>query len=564
MKIDILSNLIEALEQETLKEIVENGQEAYSAYLSLIKDQEKVIDALHPAQESEENASPLANREEIDLLIDELAESFQFKLKKFENERKREEQKINQKEKETLIENLRTLISEEENIGKAFITFNNLQEKWNSIGEVPATEFHRIQSEYSRLRESFYYNIKIYKELADHDKKRNQDRKSEIIEQVKLLTKEKSINKQNTRIRELIKEWDNIGMTYEDSWNTLREEFWTNARSILNKIDGHYNELRAKAGKNLTLKQELVDKVVATLEFEHTKSNHWKKSSDKIIAIQKDWKKIGPSDKNEEIWKTFRKACDNFFNAKKEFYNSLSAKNSEVEDRKNELIRQSEILKDSDDWKDTTKAIIRLQEEWKKAGSTNPRKENILWKTFRTNLDQFFKRKSEFFAGKEDREKENLVKKIALIDEIKALALTGNVGQDIAALKELSSRWEDIGFIPFSKKDKVYKDYKSALDSKYDQLKVDKSEKSKIRFRNKIESLKGQKDPGKAIDYERRRIRKQIEELKSSILQTENNLGFFNVSKGGDSMLNSVNKKLKKDKDRVDELITMLKELNKA
>jgi len=49
MKIDILSNLTEALEQENLKDIVESGQAAYSSYVNLIKDQEKVIEALHPA-----------------------------------------------------------------------------------------------------------------------------------------------------------------------------------------------------------------------------------------------------------------------------------------------------------------------------------------------------------------------------------------------------------------------------------------------------------------------------------------------------------------------------------
>jgi len=561
MKIDILSALVEALEQENLKDIVESGQEAYGNYRALIKDQVKLIESLHPKTENEEEIGT-ADKEEIDFLLDELAESFHFKQKKFQQEKRKLEQKENQKEKENLIEDLRKLISEEENIGKAFVTFNNLQDKWNTIGDVPSTEFHRIQSEYSRLRESFYYNIKIYKELADHDKKRNQDRKAQIIEQVKELTKEKSINKQNTKIRELIKEWDNIGITYEDSWNTLREEFWTSARSILNKIDKHYSDLREKAGKNLVLKMALIDKVNETIAFDHQTSNHWKKSADKVIEIQKEWKKIGTSDKNEEVWKTFRKACDQFFNGKKEFYQSLVAANAQVEDRKNELIRQAEILKDSEDWKDTTKAIIQLQDQWKKAGSTNPRKENILWKNFRGNLDHFFKRKSAFFAGKEDREKENLVKKEAIIAEINSLELSGNIGQDIAALKEFSSKWQDIGFIPFSKKDKVYKNYKEALDKKYDQLKVDKSEKSKIRFQNRIDSLKEQKDPNKAIDYEKRKIRKQIEELKSSILQTENNLGFFNVSKGGDSMLSSVNKKLEKDKRRVDELIGMLRQLN--
>ncbi|MFT5228233.1 MAG: hypothetical protein ACI9EV_001376 [Urechidicola sp.] len=564
MKTEILSILTEALEQEELKNIVDAGAGAYKSYKKIIKDQDQVLLGLHTGDSTEEDPF-IPKKEEIDLLLEELAESFSFKQKKFNAEKRREEQKVNQKLKEAVIEELRSLISEEENIGKAFVTFNNLQDKWGKIGEVPSDSFHRIQSEYSRLRESFYYNIKIYKELADHDKKRNQDRKSQIIEQVKLLTKEKSINKQNTQIRELIKEWDNIGMTYEESWNTLREEFWTSARSILNRIDKHYSDLREKSHDNLVKKQELIAKIKTIGEFENKSTGQWRKSADKIVEVQKLWKSIGASENNEAVWKEFRGECDKFYNAKKAFYNQLSSANLLVEEKKNELIRQAEILKESTDWKDSTKAVLRLQSDWKNAGSTNPRKENVLWKTFRSQLDHFFNAKSAFFAGKEDREKENLVKKEGIVKELKEFALSGNIGADVASLREFSSRWQDIGYIPFSKKDSVYNAYKDTLDQKYDQLKLDKSEKTKIRFQNRIGSLMDQKDPAKAIEFEQRKIKTQIQELQSSILQTENNLGFFNTSKsGGGSMLDAVNKKLKRDKEKLDELKSMLCELKKA
>ncbi|MFT6679279.1 MAG: hypothetical protein ACJAZG_001957, partial [Granulosicoccus sp.] len=472
MKTEILSILTEALEQEELKNIVDAGAGAYKSYKKIIKDQDQVLLGLHTGDSTEEDPF-IPKKEEIDLLLEELAESFSFKQKKFNAEKRREEQKVNQKLKEAVIEELRSLISEEENIGKAFVTFNNLQDKWGKIGEVPSDSFHRIQSEYSRLRESFYYNIKIYKELADHDKKRNQDRKSQIIEQVKLLTKEKSINKQNTQIRELIKEWDNIGMTYEESWNTLREEFWTSARSILNRIDKHYSDLREKSHDNLVKKQELIAKIKTIGEFENKSTGQWRKSADKIVEVQKLWKSIGASENNEAVWKEFRGECDKFYNAKKAFYNQLSSANLLVEEKKNELIRQAEILKESTDWKDSTKAVLRLQSDWKNAGSTNPRKENVLWKTFRSQLDHFFNAKSAFFAGKEDREKENLVKKEGIVKELKEFALSGNIGADVASLREFSSRWQDIGYIPFSKKDSVYNAYKDTLDQKYDQLKLD-------------------------------------------------------------------------------------------
>ncbi len=557
MKIDILSHFVEALEQEELAKCIETGLAPFTAYRNLIKLQNKTLIDLH---KDEEDYVP--GKEDLDFLLDELAEIYELRRKKYESEKRKEKQRENRKQKEDIIEALRKLISEEENIGKAFNTFNNLQDQWGKTGEVPSDDFHRIQSEYSRLRESFYYNIKIYKELADHDKKRNEELKKAIIEEVKALTKEKSINVQNSRVRELIKKWDSIGMTYEESWNTLREEFWTNTRSILNRIDHHYNDLREKSKKSLEAKEKLIEDTKKIIEFDHKTNAHWKKSTEKILAIQQKWKTIGPSEKNEAIWKQFRKTCDVFFNAKNEYYGELTKSNKQVEEKKRDLIRQSSILKDSDDWKESTKAIIRLQDDWKKAGSANPKKENLLWKEFRTNLDYFFNKKSKFFAGKDDREKENLIKKEAILKQINDYKLTGNVGTDIAAFKAFASEWKDIGFVPYKKKDTIFNAYKKAMDEKYDSLKLDKAERVKVQFQNKIDGLKSQRDPEKAFDFERRRIRKQIDELQSSILQRENNLGFFTMSKGGSgSLLDTATKQIKRDKNRIEELKLMLRQL---
>lgn len=563
-KLEILSVLTEALEQDQFQTQYQLAKNSLAQYNQMIKEQNSLLKEISSDQPSENGEAPNELRkEEIDFLIEELASSFKYKEEKYLREVKRNEEREHLKAKKSVIERLRSLISEEENIGKAFVTFNELQDEWNSIGDVPSEDYHTIQSEYSRLRESFYYNIKIYKELADHDKKKNLERKQAIIEQVKELNKEKSVNKQNTQIRALIKEWDSIGITFEENWNTLREEFWTHARTILNRVDNHYKDLREKASVNLELKKGLVEKARAVLAYDNTTNSHWKKSSEKLINIQKDWKKIGVSENNEGIWQEFRAICDEFFDKKKVFYEKLSEQNLEVEEVKNELIRQSEILKESEDWKESTKAILSLQEKWKKAGSTNPRRENQLWKSFRSNLDYFFKKKQEFFAGKEDREKDNLKKKEALIEEIKAFELSGNAGQDIPQLKEFANRWHDIGFIPFNKKDKVYGEYKNALDAKYDKLKMDSNEKAKIRFQSKVDSLKSQKDPEKAIQFESRRIRRQIEELNAKVRQTENNMGFFNTS-NGNGLLDDINKKLNKDKQRIEELKQQLTALRKA
>ena len=96
----------------------------------------------------------------------------------------------------------------------------------------------------------------------------------------------------------------------------------------------------------------------------------WDDKSKELIELQKVWRTIGfaPRKENNQIYERFRKACDQFFNEKREFY----SQNKEVQvnnlQMKTDLCVQAESLKDSADWKKTTDEFIEIQKKWKEIG----------------------------------------------------------------------------------------------------------------------------------------------------------------------------------------------------
>ena len=92
-----------------------------------------------------------------------------------------EEQKANLSTKKMLMIRMKDLVQNEENIGKAFHDFNTILEEWKSTGDVPGDQYEKVNSEFTSLKEQFFYNINIYKELQDNDLKINLKKKEELI-----------------------------------------------------------------------------------------------------------------------------------------------------------------------------------------------------------------------------------------------------------------------------------------------------------------------------------------------------------------------------------------------
>lgn len=533
----------------------------------ILEEERKIQVAQLVAEEKQEpvDVSVEANVEAILQLKEsfyEIYNAYREKRKAASEEKKATESK-NLAEKNALIKQLKEVVSSEENIGAAFAALNEIQEKWKEVGDIPREKRSDIQSEYSRLLEDFFYNIKIYKELKDHDFHRNYQLKSALIAELKKVNQLDAIREAEKELKRIQNDWEDVGPVPNDQWETLKEAYWTEVRSVYNKINRFYDDRRAEQQNNLDAKRALVEetKLLISKMDQNDSVKAWENMSNGILEIQAKWKTIGfgPKKENEQIWKEFRAVCDEFFAAKKVFFASIHEQYDGLATKKKGLIDKANELKDSTDWKETANKLKQLQNQWKQIGHAGVKHEQKLWKEFRAACDTFFNNRQAYFDAKDAEFEGNLKLKNELIVEIEAYKVTEDKQKVLADLKGFSNKFNEIGMVPMKEKDAVFKAYKSALDKHYGALKMDGAEKEAIMFEAKIEALKASPTAKRSFQDLKSDLRREIDFHNKEIIQLENNLGFFANSKGADALKKEVERKVAQAKEKIVEIKAKLK-----
>ncbi|MBT5932868.1 MAG: DUF349 domain-containing protein [Flavobacteriales bacterium] len=472
-------------------------------------------------------------------------------------ELKNQLEEVNLKQKTDLITELKTLVENEENIGSAFKAFNTIQETWKKIGDIPRTKRDIVQKEYSRLREMFFYNINMYREIKDHDYKRNAQLKQEIIHKLQSLRNgESQIREIEKSLRSLQDDWEDIGPVNNEEWEILKTSYWEAVRSIYDKINKHYDEYRQIQNDNLNKKREIIASLKIKIKEEDDSRNikQWNHLTNEVKKAQEDWKKIGFAAKkdNDKIWKEFRAVCNAFFDERKVFFKSKDEVDHKARDVKKELISRAVELNNSEDIQAATKGLIDLQKKWKTTKNAG-RYERPLWEAFRKVCDQFFNRKEEVSNELKKSLEENLKAKNTAIASFKNKELTKEYTEQ--NLKEDIESFVAIGPVRKDKSNQILSEFIGVLKEKVKGLQFKPEQVELTIFKLKIDSY-GLMENRKDIFFkEKNNLRKRISTLENDILQSENNLGYFSVSKGAEKLFDKVNKK----NEEVKEEILMLK-----
>ncbi len=505
-------------------------------------------------------------RDDYQPIPNPLVDRFYQALKKF-NKRKDEFVKNREKElqqnlakKKDILDELRINAEKEENIGRAFEKFRELQERWRAIGPVPYAEVRDLQLNYHFLNDLFYNHIEINRELQELDFRKNLEVKERLCEDAEKLVKEPSFNKAFSRLQELQQTWKETGPVPFEQKDSIWERFNAGRKALIEKRDQYRAAKEQLKEKNLELKTALCEKAEAIESSPEWKHKQWQTATEELMAIQKEWRKVGPApdNVNDEIWKRFRAAADKLFSAKNNFYNTRKKEFADNLKLKVALCEQAENLMNSTDWKFTTAELIKLQKEWKKIGQVGERQSEKIWKRFRTACDTYFNNKSEHFADMDKANEENLIKKMAILEKLESFEHPANPQEVVNALRDFQQQWSDIGFVPLAKKEEVQGRYRKALDGHYDKLKLDSGEKQKLRYQQKLENIRSSDNPRKLND-EKRFLQNKINELQNDVQVLENNIGFFGHSKGAEEMKADFEKKIRKSKEEISMLKAKLK-----
>ena len=558
-----LEELKELVSQENLLSVGRNVNELRTRFDDYILEEERKKQVA--VLEAKANGENVEYEREDDPIRNEFYEVY----KEFKNayssaiEAKKAIQSENLRQKRALIARLKEVIEKEENIGLAFTAYKEIHEAWKLIGEIDREKRAEVQAEYSRLLEDFFYNMKIYRELKEHDFHRNEQVKLEVIAKIQNLLAAESMKEVESSIKTLQNEWDEIGPVNKERWEEIKTKYLEAVRAIYERINVHYDAKRAIQAENIEKKQALLG---TTKELNTSISNlksvkEWDEATQQLLKIQEAWKLVGfgPKKDNEEIWQLFRAECDTFFAAKKEFFDGLRSGFDAIAEKKQQLIEQANALVSSTDWKKTSEQFINLQKKWKAIGNAGQRNEQRLWKEFRTACDAFFNAKQAFYNEQDALNVSNLTAKQELIAKIEAYAISEDKQQALADLKDFTNAFNAIGHVPVKEKDGIYNAYKKAIDTHYQSLKLEGDEKEKILFQSKIDTLKSSPNAEKLLEKEKAELRRNIDTLKQDIIQYENNLGFFANSKGANDLKKEVEKKIEHSKRKIEEMKRKIK-----
>jgi len=508
--------------------------------------------------------------EEFVVTKDEFEETFKSLLNQFRGKKAtfmaqlEKEKESNLLQKHHLLEQMKVLVESNDDVSTHINEFRGFQQKWKTIGPVPQTASTDLWKQFNLYQESFWDLIKINNELREYDFKKNLESKTFLCEAAEKLSEDEDVLSAFQQLQKLHEEWHELGPVARE----IREQIWNRFKeastAINKKHQAYYDIIRKQEEENYELKIALIDKIEG-FDFSNLNSYRaWDEATKSFLSWQDEWRKIGfaPRKINQKIYDRYRKACDKFFLAKGEFFRETKSVLNQNSEKKKELCEKAEALKDSVEWKETTDKLIQLQKEWKTIGPVAKKYSDELWKRFIAACDYFFEQKNKNTSGEKNAEVENLIKKKELIAKIEALEKTDNPADSQNALRAFMSEWNAIGHVPFKEKDKIYKEYREAVDKQFETLNMDSSNRRMENFRTNVKELSGKNE--NKLFRDREKLLHAFEHLKSEIATYENNIGFFtSSSKNGGGLIKEMERKietLKNESKEIEEKIKLIED----
>lgn len=456
------------------------------------------------------------------------------------------ERKENLQKKLDIIEKIKEMVANPDGIDKNYENFKALETEWREIGQIPAENATEVWKNFQYQREQFYDLLRINHEMRAYDFKKNLETKTRLCEAAEKLVEVEDVISAFHQLQKLHQEFRETGPVAKE----LRDEVWNRfkaASTLINKRhQEHFLAIKADEEDNLKQKQTLCE-IVEQIDLDAIKRPaEWEEATKNVIALQAQWKSIGyaPRKANQEIFERFRTACDKFFNAKTAHFRGIRESQAENLKLKTALCERAEKLQDSTDWGTTTNELVALQAEWKTIGSVPQKVSEGIWKRFNTACNAFFNAKNA--ANKEQRSEEeaNLQKKNGIIERLQALDKENN-GNLLQEVRALQAEWNEVGHVPFRKKDKVNRLYREICDTLYD---IIHRNSSRSRIDNAL------RQGGKNMTPQQR-LQKMIEEKRSEIKNYETNLTFLSAkSKSGNSLVADIERRIERLKQELVEL----------
>jgi len=366
----------------------------------------------------------------------------------------------------------------EKSVIKSFKLLQQYHDEWRNIGPVPLDKkddlwerFKAATDKINERRKEHYKAIQEQQELNYQKKLVFCEKAEELVSQ--LPDSIKSWQKKTDDITNLLNEWKKTGRAPRQVNDEVWAKFKGSLDTFFNAKRDFFAELKEQQMNNYNLKLDLCN------EAEKLKdSDSWKKTTNELIKLQKDWKNIGPVPKrhSDKIWKRFRAACDEFFNRKSEFFKDIHKVEAENLKKKNELIEEIKNYEIKKDRSADMVALKSFQRRWVEIGHVPFNQKDKIQASYREHIDKLFDTLS---INRMEMTAQNYQKHIEELmdgpDDGRKLSRERNyLSSKLRSLQEEITVWENnIGFFSISNKsNKLKEDFEKKIEKAKRELEI--------------------------------------------------------------------------------------------
>jgi hypothetical protein len=283
-------------------------------------------------------------------------------------------------------------LDEEEDVISAFHQLQDLHQQYREIGPVAKELREQIWSRFKAASTVINKKHQQYFEDIRAKEEKNLELKTALCEKLEAIDLDaiKTAAQWEATTKEVIamqQEWREIGFAPQKMNVKIFERFRTINDVFFSKKAEFFKELKSQYSSNLEKKQELVKKAQQLAD-----STDWKKTGDKIIALQKEWKTVGvvPRKQGELLWKDFLDACNKFFEARnKANAGTRNTEHSNLAKKREVVAKLKELLENPVE--NVQQALQKLTEEYNSIGHVPFKEKDNIYKEYHAVLDKIYK-----------------------------------------------------------------------------------------------------------------------------------------------------------------------------
>ncbi|MBU0482735.1 MAG: DUF349 domain-containing protein [Proteobacteria bacterium] len=413
----------------------------------------------------------------------------------------------NLEKRKTLCEKLEALLESEKQtrIEKKLKT---IRQEWHNLPHLDTSDGRELEKRFAEILEKFTEKQKSYYHDRDWEGWANLSVKEKLLEEAEGLDHDENLAHVFETVKALQIKWKGVGPLPRNVAQQLWERFHAACDRNFTRCQPYLEELKVLRQEAEKRREEICVRAEELME-----STEWNKTAEELKTLQAEWKELlhGKRQEEDKLYHRFRKACNHFFDNRHQNFQEQEEKRRENLGKKEELCVEAEKLADEPGL-DAAEKFRELQERWKKIGHVPRKKEDAIWKRFRTACDRYF---SWIDEQRQDnlRAKEELCRQA---EEIIAGLTEDSVRKEISSqLTALQEQWKQIGPVPNDVKDSIWQRFHAPCDEFFkaqrEHFKEIEEKRMQIQAVKEEYLLQAEELGGRGIDKETTELMKELQ-----------------------------------------------------